>query len=101
MEHIHTDLVSDPGEMLTILNESKQSGTAVGINAPSLGNEIYITAVEDIVIGKDITVILKNYDITGYILGTNKLKIGDIKSVYPFKSTFENPYMRTMKGESP
>lgn len=97
MQNINMDLVSDPGEMLTILTESKQSGTAVGISAPSLGKEIYVTAVEDIVIDKDITIVLKSYDITGYILETNKLKIGDIKSVYPFKSPFENPYMRSMK----
>ena len=97
MENINMELVSDPGEMLTILTESKQSGTAVGISAPALGKEIYVTAVEDIVIGKDITIVLKNYDITGYILERNKLKIGDIKSVYPFKSAFENPYMRTTK----
>jgi hypothetical protein len=98
MENINMELVSDPGEMLTILTESKLSGTAVGISAPSLGKEIYVTAVEEIVIGKEITVILKNYDITGYMLETNKLKIGEIKSVYPFKSAFENPYMRTLKN---
>lgn len=102
MENVHMELVSDPGEMLTILTESKQSGTAVGISAPSLGDdEIYVTAVDDIVVGQDIMIVLKNYDITGYMLGTNKLKIGDIKSVYPFKSPFENPYMRiTKRGRS-
>jgi hypothetical protein len=96
MKKLSLELVTDPGEMLNILTESKTRGTAVGISAPEiLGGEIYVTAVEDIVIGDDITVVLKNYDITGYMLETNKLKLGEIKSVCPFKSTFENPYMRT------
>lgn len=98
MDKFSTELVTDPGEMLTILTDSKANGTAVGIHAPVLGNEIFVTAVEDIVIGLDITVVLKNFDITGYILETNKLKLGEIQSVCPFKSHFENPYMKTLKN---
>ena len=95
MEKLSMELVTDPGEMLSILTESKTSGTAVGISAPEvLGAEIYVTAVEDIVMDDDITIVLKNYDITGYMLETNKLKLGEIRSVCPFKSPFKNPYMR-------
>ena len=97
MEKLSMELVSEPGEMLNILAESKANGTAVGVSSLVLGNEIYVTAVEDIVIGEDITIVLKNYDITGYMLETNKLKLGEIRSVCPFKSAFENPYMRTIK----
>lgn len=96
MSNLSTELVSDPGEMLRILAESKVRGTAVGIKAPVLGTEIYVTAVEAIHMGEEITIVLKNYDITGYMLGTNKLKLGEITSVCPFKSPFENPYMRTL-----
>jgi hypothetical protein len=97
MAKLSTELVSDPGEMLNILAESKASGTAVGINAPALGTEICVTAVENIIIDKEITIVLKNYDITGYMLETNKVLLSEIKSVCPFKSPFENPYMRTLK----
>ena len=97
MEKLNMELVSEPGEMLNILSESKNGGTAVGVVAPVLGSDIHVTAVEDIVVGDDITIVLKNYDITGYMLGTNKLKLGDITSVCPFKSAFENPYMKTLK----
>ena len=97
MEKLNMELVSEPGEMLNILSESKAGGTAVGVVAPVLGSDIHVTAVEDIVVGDDITIVLKNYDITGYMLGTNKLKLGDITSVCPFKSAFENPYMKTLK----
>ncbi len=98
MDKFSTELVTDPGEMLTILTDSKVNGTAVGISASVLGNEIFVTAVEDIVIDHDITIILKNFDITGYMLETNKLKLGEIERVYPFKSPFENPYMKTLRS---
>src|SRR5690606_40941249 len=63
--------------------------------------EVCVTAVEDIIIDKDVTVVLKNYDITGYMLETNKLKLGEITSVCPFKSPFGNPYMRTLSHSKP
>src|SRR5688500_17271060 len=93
MRRLSMELITEPGEMLNILNESKTNGTAVGIFAPVLGQEIYVTAVEDILVDDDITIVLKNYDMTGYMLETNKLKLGEIKSVCPFKSLFQNPYM--------
>jgi hypothetical protein len=95
MQRLSMELISDPGEILNILRESKANGTAVGIFAPALGQAIYVTAVEDILDDDDITIVLKNYDITGYMLETNKLRLGEIKSVCPFRSLFENPYMRT------
>lgn len=98
MEKLTMELVSEPGEMLVILAKSKANGTAVGVVARDLGNEICVTAVEDLVIGDEVIIVLKNYDITGYMLETNKLKLGDIKSVCPFKSLFENPYMKTLKS---
>ena len=101
MGKLSTELVSEPGEMLNILAESKANGTTVGVIAAVLGKDIYVTAVEDIIIDNDITIVLKSYDITGYMLETNKLRLGEISSVCPFKSQFENPYMRSlMHGKS-
>jgi len=97
MRGLSMELVTDPGQMLDILNESKEQGTAVGIFASILGQEIFVTAVADILIDKEITVVLKNYDITGYMLETNKLRLSEIKSICPFKSSFENPYMKSTK----
>lgn len=95
MQNLSMELVCDPGEMLNLLAESKEKGTAVGIYAPVLGKEIFVTAVDNIIIDEDVTVVLKNYDITGYMLETNKVRLSDIKSVCPFKSPFKNPYMKT------
>lgn len=99
MNNLSTELVTDPGDILNILTDSKTNGTTVGINAPVLGKEIFVTGVEDIIMDKDITIVLKNYDITGYMLETNKLKLGDITSVCPFTSPFPNPYMKTFKSQ--
>lgn len=96
MERLSMELVSDPGDMLDVLVDSHASGTAVGIIAPVLGSEICVTAVENIIIGDEITIVLKNYDITGYMLETNKVKLSQIRSVCPFKSPFTNPYMKTL-----
>lgn len=96
MEHLTLGLVSHPDDMLHVLAESKAHGTAVGILAPALGDEIFVTAVDNIIIDDNITVVLKSYDKTGYMLETNKLKLGEIKSVCPFSSPFENPYLREL-----
>ncbi len=101
MKNVNNDLVSDPGVIFNILTESKLRGTAVGINAPTLGGGIYITAVEDIILDSresDITIVIKNFDISGYIFETNKLKLAEIASVIPFKSEFKNPYIRNLGG---
>lgn len=101
MQKFSMELVTDPGRMLEILAESKTNGTAVGIYAPVVSRELFVTAVEDIIIDEDVTIVLKNYDITGYMLETNKVKFDDIRSVCPFTSPFRNPYMRTLKQSKP
>lgn len=98
MQDFTLESVSDPGEMLNILTESKLNGTAVGIYAPVLGNEIYVTAVEDVLIDDEITIILKSFDVTGYILEKNKLRLDEISSVCAFKSPFQNPFMKPLKS---
>jgi hypothetical protein len=94
MEYVSGEFVSPRMDVLHILVESKEHGTAVGVLAPLLGQEIFVTAVQDIIIDEDVTIIFKSYDKTGYMLETNKLKLDDIKSVCPFKSPFENPWLR-------
>ncbi|MEO6105857.1 MAG: hypothetical protein ABIP52_05205 [Cyclobacteriaceae bacterium] len=100
MRKLNTELISDPANILNILLYSRANGTAVGIKAPNLGCGIYVTAVDEILVEEDIiTIVLKNYDISGYMLETNKLKLGEIISVCPFRSEFQNPYMKNI-GQS-
>lgn len=92
------DFVKTPGAMLNALVASKENGTAVGINAPALGTGTFITAVEKILNNNDIfdqseiVIVLKAYDVTGYFFERNVIKLNEIKSVWPLKSPFKNPF---------
>lgn len=86
--------ISDRKQMLAILTQSKEKGTTVGINASVLGGGIYVSAVEDLILEEDIIIVLKSYDITGYVLEINRVKLSEIRIVYPFTAAFENPYLK-------
>jgi hypothetical protein len=93
--------ISEPSEILKHLYESKTHGTVVGISAPILGNGVFLTAVEDIkMINDDHSVQLKGYDVTGYILERNRIRLSDIRAVCPFRSLFVNPYLKEFTNES-
>ena len=82
-------------DILRILVSSKEEGKSIGISSPRIGDGFFITAVEDIILVEGETIILfKPFDITGFILPTNKLRLVDIVAVCPLKSEFENPILR-------
>jgi hypothetical protein len=99
---IKFDFVKGSKPMLDILLNSMAHGNAVGISSPALGTGIYITAVEKILNNNDIfdqseiVIVLKGYDITGHFFERNAIKLSEIKSVWPLKSPFKNPFY-TMK----
>jgi hypothetical protein len=97
-----TDFLCKPDLILKALIESKQNGTAIGINAPGFFNGILVTGIEDIVLehDSDAIIILKKYDSNGYFLQHHKLKVGEIVSVCPFKSSFENPFLKELGSVS-
>lgn len=99
MKHNLIDIVTDPENMLLELLSSKEGQTVIGINAPVIGQGTYLTCVDDIIIGdeEDIQIVLKGFDVTGYFLEKNLLTIGEIRSVIPFKSAFENPFLKEMQ----
>ena len=71
---------------------SKEAGTVVGINAPALGDGMFITAVDDIYSTEagDV-VLLKPYDMTGHFLPRTQLSLSEIRSVCPLKTPYRNP----------
>jgi len=86
--------------MLEILVEYQANNTVVGISAPVLGSGVFLTSVAHIhPAGPDYIITLKGYDITGYILERNKIKLTDIRAVGPFKSKFKNPYLKELTGD--
>lgn len=97
VQDLGLELVIDRREMLEILSESKEHGTAVGICAPVLGQGMHVTAVDDILFDDAITIVLKGYDATGYMLEANKIRLEEIDGVCPFQSPLENPWLRSLK----
>jgi len=93
------DFVKDTGEMLEILSNSMKNGYAVGINSPVLGTGIHITAVDKILNYNDffdqceVVIVLKPYDITGHFFEKNVVHLHEIKSVWPLRSEFKNPFL--------
>lgn len=104
MKGVGGEFVTDPQQILEVLSQSKSNGTAVALTSPVMGAGYFITAVQDIFLGEadgDVLIVLKPYDITGYIFPRNKLYLWEIKSVCPFKSAFENPYFKTATPLNP
>lgn len=93
------DFLSAPKEIFKALLESKEQGSAVGIKAQALGKGMFITAVDDILIGdgyENTRIILKGYDFTGHILETNVIRLDEIEGVCLFSSKFGNPILKTI-----
>ncbi len=94
------DFLSGPSEIFRALLESKERGTAIGIKANPLGRGMFVTAVQDILVGdgnENTQIILKGYDFTGHILETNVVKLNEIEGVCVFASKFGNPILSAVK----
>jgi hypothetical protein len=95
------DVLTTPKEMLNALQDSKANHSTVGINSPMLGSGTFLTCVTDIIVLDDLaaspTIVLVSYDVTGYFLPTNILKLEDISSVCPFISKFNNPFVKNFE----
>ena len=86
---------SSSSEILRILISSKEEAKSIAISSERLGPGFLITAVEDIILVEGETIILfKPFDVTGFILPTNKLRLADIAAVCPLNSEFENPVLK-------
>lgn len=93
------DFIRDSHEIFKALLSSKEQGTAIGIKSPLLGKGMFVTGVEDILVGdghENTRVILKGYDFTGHVLDTNSIRLTDIEGVCQFASKFGNPILKTL-----
>lgn len=94
------NLAKSSTDILKLIFESKENGTTVGISSPLLGQGFFITAVEDIILSDgETTILLKPFDVTGFLLPTNKLTLADIEAACPLISTFENPVLKNLEKE--
>lgn len=93
------DFIKDPKEVFKALLDSKDRGTAIGIKSPALGKGMFVTSVDDILIGdgqENTNIVLKGYDFTGHVLDTNIVRLIDIEGVCKFTSKFGNPILKTL-----
>lgn len=90
------DFIKEPKDIFKALLDSKDRGTAIGIKAEILGKGMFVTSVEDILIGdgnENTKIVLKGYDFTGHVLETNNILLTDIEGVCKFPSKFGNPIL--------
>ena len=93
------DFIKEPRDILKALLDSKDSGTAIWIKSAVLGKGMFVTAVEDILIGdghENTEIILKVYDFTGHVLEKNTMRLSEIEGVCCFSSKFGNPILKTI-----
>jgi hypothetical protein len=84
--------VSEPDEMLHVLQNSKETGSVVGIFAISLGPIMIMTAVDEIVdIKNDKLIVLKETDLLGICVPEEQIFLSEIVRVHAFKSCFDDP----------
>lgn len=88
--------------IFNILMESKQGGNCVALSSSLTGDGFIITAVDDIIFLDGSTIIcLKPYDVTGFMLPVNKIKLSHIKAACLMKSKFINPILKNLtKGKN-
>jgi hypothetical protein len=84
-------------KILRILFDSKENGNTIGIRSPLLGEGFFITAVDDIILQEgETTILFKPFDVTGFMLPTNKLLLADIEAACPLISEFRNPFLKNI-----
>jgi hypothetical protein len=86
------DLITDPVDIFTAILKSKEAGTIIGVNSPTLGGFTYLTAVEDITVDDalNVYVIFQPCDTSGFFFPTRRVRLDKIYSVKPFTSQFKN-----------
>jgi hypothetical protein len=93
------DFITGPQDILKALLEGKDRGTAIGIKSELLGKGMFVTAIEEILIGdgnENTLIILKGYDFTGHVLDASTIHLTDIEGVCEFSSKFGNPILKTL-----
>lgn len=93
------DFIIDPKEVFKALLDSKDGGTAIGIKSQTLGKGMFVTGVDEILIGdgrENTKIIVRGYDFTGHVLETDTIRLSEIDGVCRFNSKFGNPILKTL-----
>lgn len=95
------DFIVRPDEILKAIAASRDNGTVIGIYSPALGNTMYITGIDKLVVdGENTAVVLKEYDMSGHIFERHTLMLDEIISVCPFISPLKNPFLDKVEKDN-
>ena len=98
---ITVDVITTRDEIYEALLESEDNQSMIGISSRELGPGMFVTSVREILNeGDDVVVVLSSYDTTGYFLEKNKVSLGSISGVIPFKAVFQNPFLKELEKGS-
>jgi hypothetical protein len=87
------------GDIIKHLLSSKENGTVIGISSTVLGRTMVLTGIQDLIFGDELLIVLMPFDTSGYMLPATKISVKDIRSVKPFKSKFENPFVAKLRDD--
>lgn len=95
------DFIIDREKILQVLITGKINGSAVGVYSPALGNAMFVTGVEDVILADhDTVIVLKQYDMSGHLFENYTLSLEDILSVYPFNTPLKNPFLDHLEKDT-
>lgn len=96
-----SDFIVQPDEILKAIATSRDNGTAIGIYSPALGDTMYITGINELIVdGDETAVVLKEYDMSGHIFKRHTLMLYEIVSVWPFTSPLKNPFLDKVERDN-
>src|SRR4051812_19329371 len=80
-------LIRQRAQIRKQLLESKGTGKVLGIYCPLMGNGMFLTGVDDLIMAEKLeVVILKPYDMNGILLIPHQVPVTAIRSICPFES---------------
>jgi len=99
------EYASQSDEIVKALHHSKDYGNVLGICALSLGPNMIMTAVEQILeIKNDLLIVLRETDLLGLKLPEEQIFLSEIVRVHSFRTRFDDPFhvqLREMKRDHP
>lgn len=85
--------VNNTTDIIRELRHSKEHGNVLGICAISLGPNMIMAAVDEIMeIKNDLLIILKETDLLGMKLPEDQIFLSEIVRVHPFRTRFDDPF---------
>src|SRR5688500_17746094 len=94
------DIITQREDIYKALVDSEENQSIVGIASEDLGRGMFMTSVKEMIDeGQDVLIVLNSYDTSGCFLEKNKVYLGRITGVIPFKAVFTNPFLKALEAE--